>query len=125
MPNKDFFDELKPHTKDKLDMLSKYMTAYTPIIANLSWINSIAFVDPYAGCGRYNDSSIKASPLIFCENSQTFKTKNKKAKYYGNDLNHSDKLREALSSFSNDLYGIFNDDAKDFHQKQYQYIQRT
>jgi len=53
--------ECPPHTRAKHQILASYLDAWYPILS--TWNGRIAFLDGFAGRGRYNDGS-EGSPLI-------------------------------------------------------------
>ena len=53
----------EPHTGAKHDMLTRYLAAWFPIIAQGFPTRGLAYVDAFAGPGEYSDRS-EGSPLI-------------------------------------------------------------
>lgn len=116
MTKEDFFEKIQPHTLLKLNVLKHYLDAYAEIIGRV--FTSVAFVDPYAGIGKY-EGNIEGSPLILCQAAKRMLEieggKTKKVQYLGNELNseHLEELSKNLENFK-DITKLFNMDGKDF-----------
>ena len=67
MPQK-LFDEVGPWSVDKLQLLGKYLVAYTKILTNQEWCRGVHYIDGFAGGGKAIDREtqefIDASPRI-------------------------------------------------------------
>jgi three-Cys-motif partner protein len=61
---------IRPWSKDKLDLLGKYLHAYSVIMnsAKKNWLRSYSYIDAFAGVGRHPDpetqSYVDGSPLV-------------------------------------------------------------
>ena len=120
MAKNDFFDTPKHHTLLKLKVLEKYLQTYAEIMGRV--YKSIAFIDAYAGIGKYKDkqgNEYNCSPIIMLNAlKRILSIENGKcqiAKYYANDLD-ADRCRELSSILSsdNDLYEVHQKEAKKF-----------
>lgn len=117
MAVQNFFDNKpKDHTRLKLQVLDKYLQAYSEIMSRV--FSSIAFIDPYAGAGKYLDGS-EGSPIIMCRHASHILeiegAKCKKVKYFGNefDINNYENLKQSLQPYAK-ISNITQKDAKDF-----------
>ena len=67
---------IQPWTKDKLDLLGKYLHAYSTIMSNQGWLKSYSYVDAFANTGKYVDedtqSYVDGSPLIALKCNPSF-----------------------------------------------------
>ena len=59
---------IKPWSKDKLELLAKYLHAYTTLMRPQRWLKGCAFVDSFAGAGQFHDPDtleyVDGSPLV-------------------------------------------------------------
>lgn len=89
MNNENFFNESREQSCVKAAIVSKYFDAWANVI--IPWAkkgrNHVAYIDLFAGPGRYDDGT-KSTPLMILEKA----------------INHSD-LREMLVTVFNDLDG--------------------
>ncbi len=59
---------IRPWSRDKLDLLGKYLQAYTRIMHRQPWLKRSSFIDAFAGAGQYFDPEVDeyvdGSPLV-------------------------------------------------------------
>ena len=59
---------IQPWSKDKLDLLGKYLHAYTRIMRQQTWLRGCSYVDAFAGGGQFIDQDtsdyVDGSPLV-------------------------------------------------------------
>jgi three-Cys-motif partner protein len=64
---------IQPWSKDKLELLDKYLRAYTTIMRRQPWLQACSYIDAFAGVGQYVDRGaedrdaeqyIDGSPLV-------------------------------------------------------------
>ncbi len=59
---------IRPWSKDKLELLGKYLRAYTGLMRRQKWLRGCAFVDSFAGAGQFHDPEtleyVDGSPLV-------------------------------------------------------------
>jgi three-Cys-motif partner protein len=85
MSNNQFFDEQTEQSAVKAAIVSKYFWSWAKVIMPRSSSNKIAYIDLFAGTGRYKDGS-KSTPILVLETAIR-------------DLN----MRHMLVTFFNDL----------------------
>src|SRR5947209_7078447 len=66
MSNKNFFEEQTEQSAVKATIVSKYFWSWAKIIMSQSYVSKIAYIDLFAGPGRYKDGS-KSTPLLILE----------------------------------------------------------
>lgn len=66
MSNKSFFDEQSEQSAVKTTIVSKYFWSWAKIIMSQPHVSKIAYIDLFAGPGRYKDGS-KSTPLLILE----------------------------------------------------------
>ncbi len=85
MSNKKFFDEQTEQSAVKATIVSKYFWSWAKVILSQAHVSKIAYIDLFAGPGRYKDGS-KSTPLLILE--QAIK---------------DDKMRRMLVTMFNDV----------------------
>jgi three-Cys-motif partner protein len=100
MTDSDFFDEQSSQSKVKADIVSKYFWAWAKIIINSrARPNSIAYVDLFAGKGRYEDGA-KSTPLLILAKIASEKDIQDRLLLVFNDINpeYTDALQIELAN---------------------------
>src|SRR5438132_12981711 len=87
MSSKKFFDEQTEQSAVKATIVSKYFWSWAKVLMSQTHVNKIAYIDLFAGPGRYKDGS-KSTPLLILE--QAIK---------------DDKMRRMLVTLFNDADG--------------------
>ncbi|MCQ3972386.1 MAG: hypothetical protein DPW09_02945 [Anaerolineae bacterium] len=103
MPSDNFFDESTEQSQIKTEIVSKYFWAWATIMTRVSRTNKIAYIDLFAGPGRYKDGK-KSTPLLILEKAiQDDKMRNMLVTMF-NDKN--DDNSKSLENAINALQGI-------------------
>jgi three-Cys-motif partner protein len=101
MPTKKFFDESKDQSEVKTAIVTKYFGAWAKVMIPRAkrGANKIAYIDLFAGPGRYKDGS-KSTPLILLENAIEDEKMRAMLVTVFNDANadYSRSLEKAISS---------------------------
>src|SRR5437773_9778969 len=66
MSNKKFFDEQTEQSAVKATIVSKYFWSWAKVILSQAHVSKIAYIDLFAGPGRYKDGT-KSTPLLILE----------------------------------------------------------
>lgn len=105
--NKDFFDEIKPWSILKNNILWKYLKPYLQKVLTIWWKN-IYLIDAFSWKWKFSDWS-NWSPLIMldiaeeCLSQSRYDTKNR-VKFIFNDLNHSIELKNTIDNYFNEKW---------------------
>lgn len=110
---------IREHTKIKLDIYKKYITAYLPIILSVNFFEYIVIVEPCAGVGITDDGeegSAVISKKSIIANSDTAKRLGKKMRLLLNDFikESFDKLKKNTQPENFDFISIYQKDANEF-----------
>jgi len=98
-----FFDEQKKHSEIKTRIVVKYFGGWTRVLSNLT--DRLAYIDPYAGPGYYDDGS-PSTPILILKAIIADEALSKRVVtiFSDKDAVHAEALRRAISS----LPGIAN-----------------
>src|SRR5258706_15431004 len=66
MSSKKFFDEQTEQSAVKATIVSKYFWSWAKVLMSQTHVNKIAYIDLFAGPGRYKDGS-KSTPILILE----------------------------------------------------------
>jgi three-Cys-motif partner protein len=106
MSNKNFFEESKEQSRIKAEIVEKYFSAWSDvIIATIKKSSNpsqkIAYLDIFAGQGRYNDNT-KSTPLLILERAIANKDLRERLVTVFNDKdeNNTKSLETAISQLS-------------------------
>src|SRR5450759_3009552 len=88
----DFFEEQKEQSQIKSEIVKQYFWAWAKIMSSIA--DKIAYIDLYAGKGKFDDGS-KSTPILVLENA----------------LNDS-KISQKLVSFFSDTNPVFSESLK-------------
>jgi len=67
MSNNSFFDEQTEQSNAKARIVQKYFWAWAKVMVNQSHVDKIAYIDLFAGPGRYKDGTLSTPLLILTE----------------------------------------------------------
>ncbi|MCL4304069.1 MAG: three-Cys-motif partner protein TcmP [Anaerolineae bacterium] len=103
MQTHNFFDESKEQSEIKAAIVSKYFWAWATVMTRQARANKIAYIDLFAGRGRYKNET-KSTPLLILEKAiQDDKMRNKLVTIF-NDKNEDNS--KSLENAINSLPGI-------------------
>jgi three-Cys-motif partner protein len=99
MPKDPFFNEAREQSQVKSEIIAKYFWAWAKILAAKGGSDKIAYIDLFAGTGRYEDQT-KSTPLLILEQAVQNPVMCKKLVTLFNDGNpdHSKSLRKEIDS---------------------------
>lgn len=103
MENEDFFEEPTEQSKIKARIVSKYFSTWAKVIISTRTQSNIAYIDLYAGPGRYKDGS-ESTPLLILEQAIKDQSIRRKLVTYYADKNPD--FVQVLESEINKLPGI-------------------
>lgn len=108
MSTGNFFDDQKEQSSVKSNIVSKYFWAWAKIITSVQNRNSrpdkrIAYIDLFAGPGRYEDNS-KSTPILVLEKAIDDPIMRERLVTFFNDRNP--KNTQSLQKTINELPGI-------------------
>jgi three-Cys-motif partner protein len=99
MPNESFFEEHKEQSRIKAEIVRKYFWSWAKIIIPRSAGNKIAYIDLFAGPGRYVNGT-KSTPLLILETAIADEQMRNALVCLFNDADpeHAGSLRAAIAS---------------------------
>ena len=103
MPAKNFFDESNEQSRVKAAIVSEYFTSWASIMVNarkkFGGGNNIAYIDLFAGPGRYSDGTV-STPLLVLKKAIENPDLSERLVTYFNDKNPNfvDSLQEAIEN---------------------------
>lgn len=99
MADNGFFDEQEGQSEAKARIVQKYLKAWADVILAQSHVNKIAYIDLFAGPGRYKDGA-SSTPLLVLETALKEDKIRKSLVTLFNDRNseHTSKLRHAIET---------------------------
>lgn len=104
MRDSSFFDESKEQSQVKSEIVAKYFWAWAKVIipSAQKMDNKIAYIDLFAGPGRYKDGA-KSTPLLVLERAIQEKDVREMLVTIFNDanLNNTQSLQDAINSMAN------------------------
>jgi three-Cys-motif partner protein len=100
MTNQSFFEERSDQSYVKSQIVAKYFDLWTKVVGSRS--NKIAYLDIFAGPGRYNDQS-KSTPLLILEKAVSDPQLSQKLVTIFNDISSDnvESLQESINNINN------------------------